>query len=189
VHDHGLRANDSVFASLGELPDTAQPPARHNAAHTNRPVEEALPFRVSVVQTEAELQRVQSLRQAAYGHHFPSMAASFGLADPVDRLEDVVIFYAEDKATGRMVGTARIHSNRSGPLQIEHCAALPSERQGQLLAEITRLAVIPGYAPPGRKEHITPASRSAQSLGRKVRPSWVMPWMKISLAVGEIIVE
>ena len=150
VHDHGSRANDSVFVSLGELPDTAQSSARHLPACTNRPVEETLPFRVGVVETQAELLRIQSLRQAAYGHHFPSLAASFGLADPVDRLEDVVIFYAEDKATGRMVGTARIHSNRSGPLQIEHCVALPSERQGQLLAEITRLAVIPGYAPPVR---------------------------------------
>ena len=35
-------------------------------------------------------------------------------------------------------------------------------------------------APPGRNGDITPASRSAQSLGRKVRPSLVMPWMKTS---------
>jgi hypothetical protein len=150
VNEHGFRANDSVFAPLRHLSDTVHASIRPSDPHTNRPVEEALPFRVGVVKTEAELLRVQALRRAAYGHHFPAMAASFGLADPVDRLEDVVIFYAEDKVTGRMVGTARIHSNRSGPLQIEHSVALPGERQGQLLAEITRLAVIPGYAPPVR---------------------------------------
>src|SRR5256885_4135763 len=34
---------------------------------------------------------------------------------------------------------------------------------------------------------MTPASRSAQSLGRKVLPSWVMPWMNSSLLEGETI--
>ncbi|GAC1601105.1 MAG: hypothetical protein NVS3B2_03810 [Ramlibacter sp.] len=34
---------------------------------------------------------------------------------------------------------------------------------------------------------MTPASRSAQSLGRKVLPSRVMPWMKTSLASLETI--
>jgi hypothetical protein len=34
---------------------------------------------------------------------------------------------------------------------------------------------------------MTPASRSAQSLGLKVRPSKVMPWMKTSLALFETI--
>src|SRR6185369_17456514 len=38
----------------------------------------------------------------------------------------------------------------------------------------------PGCTPPGRKHDIAPASRSAQSLGRKVRPDLVTPWMKTS---------
>ena len=35
-------------------------------------------------------------------------------------------------------------------------------------------------APKGRKGDMTPASRSAESLGRNVRPSFVMPWMMSS---------
>jgi hypothetical protein len=34
---------------------------------------------------------------------------------------------------------------------------------------------------------MTPARRSAQSLGLKGLPSWVMPWMKTSLALLETI--
>jgi len=48
-------------------------------------------------------------------------------------------------------------------------------------------AIERGGNPPGRKLLITPANRSAQSLGRKVFPAWVMPWMKTSLEVGETI--
>jgi hypothetical protein len=78
------------------------------------------------------------------------MAAAFGKADPVDRLADVTVFYVEDKATGRVVGSARIQNNRSGPLQIERSLVLPKERQGQLLCEVSRLTVLPGYIPPVR---------------------------------------
>jgi hypothetical protein len=38
---------------------------------------------------------------------------------------------------------------------------------------------MPPAPPPGLKQDIAPARRSAQSLGLNVRPSRVMPWMKI----------
>jgi hypothetical protein len=115
-----------------------------------RPVEQTLPFSVHVVTTEAQLLEVQALRSQAYGHHLPLIAESFGRPDPVDRERDTTIFYARDKATGRMVGSARIQTNRYSPLQIERSVQLPPARIGQRLAEITRLTVLPGYEHPVR---------------------------------------
>lgn len=109
---------------------------------------EALAFRVGLVTTEDDLLRVQALRQAAYGHHLPALAANFGRPDPVDRWPDVSIFYAEDKASGRLVGSARLQCNRSQPLQIERSIELPAHLQGKSLAEVTRMVVIAGYAHP-----------------------------------------
>lgn len=139
---HGPRSNDSDFGALA----APSPLARS----TSSVITHSLPFRVRVVCDEAQLLRVQALRQTAYGRHLPEQAASFGSADPLDRLEDTTIFFAEDKASGRVVGSARVQSNRSSPLQIERSVELPEARRGQLLAEITRLCVMPGYDQPVR---------------------------------------
>ncbi|CAN5683602.1 hypothetical protein BH09PSE5_BH09PSE5_12940 [soil metagenome] len=120
------------------------------APHSSRPIEQTLPFSVHVVTTEEQLLEVQALRSQAYGHHLPLVAESFGRADPIDRERDTTIFYARDKATGRMVGSARIQTNRYAPLQIERSVQLPPQRLGQRLAEITRLTVLPGYEHPVR---------------------------------------
>jgi hypothetical protein len=137
--DHGPRSNDSDFGQLAE-------PARG----ASRVTEHHLPFRVRVVCDPEQLLRVQALRQTAYGRHLPAQAASFGSADPLDRLSDTTIFFAEDKESGAVVGSARVQSNRSAPLQIERSVELPEARRGQLLAEITRLCVMPGYDQPVR---------------------------------------
>lgn len=115
-------------------------PRRANAV-----VEHLLAFRVRVVTTEAQLLRVQALRQTAYGRHLPEQAAAFGAADPLDRLPETTLFFAEDKATGAIVGSARVQTNRHAPLQIERSVELPEQHRGRLLAEITRLCVMPGY--------------------------------------------
>ncbi|WP_157603823.1 hypothetical protein [Rhizobacter sp. Root1221] len=112
--------------------------------------EVALPFSVHVVSSEEQLEAVQALREVAYGRHLPHLKASFGEADPLDRLPGTTIFYAEDKLTGEVVGSARIQTNRRAPLQIERSVALPDAWRGRLLAEITRLAVRPGYTGPVR---------------------------------------
>lgn len=104
-----------------------------------------LPFKVKLVCSEAQLLRVQALRQLAYGRHLPEQAAAFGNADPQDRTPGTIVFYAEDKLTGRLVGSARIQSNRHAPLQIEGSIELPPAQRGRMLAEITRLCVLPGY--------------------------------------------
>lgn len=145
--DFGPRSNDSDFGALdSDFPRAAR---KHEAAVRGaRPATERLPFRIAIVDSEADLLRVQSLRQAAYGHHLPGIAAKFAQPDPVDRMPDVTIFFAEDKATGRLVGSARIQTNLTNPLQIERSIELPPERRGSLLAEITRMTVIAGYPHP-----------------------------------------
>lgn len=112
--------------------------------------EALLPFSVHVVSSEAQLEAVQSLRETAYGRHLPHLKSSFGLPDPLDRGAGTTVFFAQDKLTGDVVGSARIQTNRHAPLQIERSLALPDEWRGRRLAEITRLAVRPGYAGPVR---------------------------------------
>ena len=134
-----LRSPASAFRALDEAPLRASPV-----------IESRLPFRLRVVCTEAQLLRVQALRQTAYGRHLPEQAVSFGSADSLDRAADTTIFFAEDKYTGAVVGSVRVQSNRSAALQIERSIELPAQRRGQLLAEITRLCVRPGYDAPVR---------------------------------------
>jgi len=147
--DFGRRSNDSQFADLDvprEDPVGESADLRPGVNAVQRG--ESLVFRVAIVKSEADLQRVQALRQAAYGHHLPALASTFGQADPVDRWPDVTVFFAEDKATRRVVGSARLQSNRSQPLQIERSIVLPRQLRGKLIAEVTRMTVISGYAHP-----------------------------------------
>lgn len=150
--DYGPRSNESSFGAF----DTSPAEWRDTPLWANpdsapaRPAAEFLPFHIGLVDNEADLLRVQALRQAAYGHHLPHLAASFGQPDVIDRLPDVTIFYARDKTTGLFVGSARIQANRSSPLQIERSLVLPAHRRGTLLSEISRLTVLPGYTEPVR---------------------------------------
>lgn len=147
--DRGPRSNESAFGAFD--PDPAKwrkEPLWPETSTDHGVASQVLPFTVGIVDTEETLERVQHLRVEAYGHHLPQLAASFGKPDPIDRLSDVTLFYAEDKATGRLVGSARLQINKSGPLQIERSLVLPPERRGKLLSEVTRLVVFPGYIPP-----------------------------------------
>lgn len=123
-------------------------------AHVSQPVRqeshggpkrEILGFTVRTVDNEYDLARVRKLRSLAYGHHLPLMAAQFGQEDPLDEDPDVVVFCAEDKATGELVGSCRIQVNRNRPLQIHGCIEEPENLQGLLVSEITRLVVNPTY--------------------------------------------
>ena len=147
------RSNDSMFDTLSV--ETSQRNLREvvpSLVSRARPrlAESVLPFTIGVVSTEAQLLRVQALRATAYGHHLPGMAATFARPDPVDLQDDIILFYAEDKQSGALVGSARIQINRRNPLQIERSLELPSHLAGQLLSETTRMIVLPGYNHPVR---------------------------------------
>lgn len=144
---HGSPAQSTGFASP-ERADGVQPVPQPAQAHPPAVCGESLAFRVAIVESEDDLQRVQHMRQAAYGHHLPALAAHFGQPDPIDRWPDVTIFYAEDKASGQLVGSARLQCNGGQPLQIERCLELPPHLRGRLLVEVTRLVVMAGYVHP-----------------------------------------
>ena len=110
--------------------------------------ETSLPFTVKVVSNEEQLVKVQALRAMAYSHHLPGIGETFGRPEGMDRHPDTTLLFAQDKGTGACVGSARIQINWSGPLQIERAVELPEPWAGKLLAEITRLAVLPGYNDP-----------------------------------------
>jgi len=151
--DHGPRSNESEFGELDDAGGAAswRDKSRWRTVHHHREViAELLPFTVGIVESEAQLARVQTLRAAAYGHHLPDYAAKFARPDPMDRLPAMTVFYAQDKDTGRMIGTARLQTNLHGPLQIEASLELPPHRRGSLLCEVTRLAVLPGCPYPVR---------------------------------------
>ncbi|MEY4561892.1 MAG: hypothetical protein RLZZ618_1169 [Pseudomonadota bacterium] len=137
---------DSVLGALDASVASVPAPV----ARFTRVLEAWLPFTVRMVCTDADLLRVQGLRALSYGRHLPGVGASFGLADPIDRMDDTTVLIAEDKHTGDVVGSLRIQTNLRQSLQIEHSVELPEFLQGQLLAEITRLSVMPGYSGPVR---------------------------------------
>lgn len=139
------RALEGFTTVRWPVPVDDGPPAVPLARRLSTVVEHELAFRVRVVSHEAELAGVQALRQLAYGRHLPEQAQAFGAADPSDRRPATAIFYAEDKLTGAIVGSARVQSNRHAPLPIEGSIELPEHHRGRMLAEITRLCVMPGY--------------------------------------------
>ena len=49
-------------------------------------------------------------------------------------------------------------------------------------------AAMPPALPSGRKLDKAPARRSAQSLGRKVLPAFVTPWMKSWRGLGGVVI-
>ena len=148
------RSNDSVFDTFSIEPrhvssrEIAPSPVHRIIQPRLR--ETALPFKIGVVLTESQLLRVQALRAQAYGHHLPGLAASFARPDPVDLQNDIIVFYAEDKLSGSLVGSARIQVNHRQPLQIERSLELPERMAGRMLSEVTRLTVLPGYNHPVR---------------------------------------
>lgn len=125
--------------------DLVQPSSEHRPF---LPTPQILGFTVRPLTSAQDLPRVQALRAAAYGHHLPHLADQFGKADPLDLHRDVLIFVAEDKITGDIVGSCRIQINASGPLQIHSCMEPPPEHAGKLVSEITRMVVAPTYGDP-----------------------------------------
>lgn len=106
---------------------------------------ERLPFTVRLVRTEDQLLKVCELRSLAYGRHLPDVRESFAQPDEIDWQPGTVIFLAEDKATGLAIGSARLQINAACVLEVEQNVALPPHIQSQLLTEITRLSVRPGF--------------------------------------------
>ena len=107
-----------------------------------------LRFNLRVARTEADLRAACRLRAASYGHHLPQMRDHLAEPDELDWHPDTAVLIACDKETGDAVGTARIATNARQPLQIERSLPLPAPLARRLLAEVTRLSVLPGHDDP-----------------------------------------
>ncbi len=107
-----------------------------------------LRFTVRVARSEADLRAACRVRAVSYGHHLPHLHSVLAEPDELDWHPDTAVLIACDKETGNVVGTARLATNTREPLQIEHSAALPAALAHRVLAEVTRLSVLPGHADP-----------------------------------------
>jgi hypothetical protein len=105
---------------------------------------ERLPFTVRRVENEDSLWKAVAIRHAAYARHVPDFARSLAVPEACDYADDTVVLLAESKLDGSALGTARIQTNRHGPLHIEESLELPEWLQGRRLAEVTRLGVSEG---------------------------------------------
>jgi hypothetical protein len=103
--------------------------------------EERLPFSVSIVRDEEDLDKAVSIRHAAYGRHIPDVAALLETAEVYDSEPGSVVLLAQSKLDGSPLGTMRIQTNRYGKLALEETIELPSWLQGKGQAEATRLGV------------------------------------------------
>ena len=72
------------------------------------------------------------------------MARALAEPDATDLAPGTAVLVCRDKASGQVIGTARVQRNHPQPLPIEDCIKLPAELAGHTRAEITRLAIVPG---------------------------------------------
>jgi hypothetical protein len=107
-----------------------------------------LRFSLRVARSEADLRAACRVRAASYGHHVPQLRAAFAEPEELDWSPEATVFLATDKDTGAAVGTARLLTNARQPLQIEQSAVLPEPLSDRVLAEVTRLSVLPGHDDP-----------------------------------------
>jgi hypothetical protein len=104
-------------------------------------VEEALPFTLKIVRTQAELDKAVLIRQAAYDRHLPDFAKSLVKPEAADFEKGMVVLLAESKEDGSPVGTMRIQTNAYKPLCLEQSINLPQWLKELPMAEATRLGV------------------------------------------------
>ncbi len=103
-----------------------------------------LDFSVRIATSERDLHEASAVRALAYGHHVPAMGPLLAEPDAIDRQPGTVVLICRDKASGTVIGTARIQRNHPQPLQIERCIRWPEVLADVSRAEITRLAIQPG---------------------------------------------
>ena len=106
-----------------------------------------LSFTVRIARDGAELREACVLRAQAYGRHLPGLAQALAEPDTIDRSRATVVMVCRDKASGALVGTARLQRNAGQPLPIEASLELPATLAAQPRAEITRLAIVAGADP------------------------------------------
>jgi len=111
-------------------------------------MQEYLPFTIRRVSNQADMAKAIDLRHLAYSRHMPGFAEALKIPEQDDLTDAAVVLIAESKLDGSVIGTVRIQTNLTAPLNMEQSIMLPVFFKGKTLAEVRRLAVAPGN--PGR---------------------------------------
>lgn len=136
----GHRDISSQFeGSSSELIDATRP--RYDYA---QPASVSMGYRIRAVRTFEHIADVCELRQRAFGRRQPELAQALRKPEPADFEPGSLILMAIRKATGEVVGTARMHTNLNSPLEYETHIELPAHFRGLLLGGCSRLAVDAG---------------------------------------------
>lgn len=109
-----------------------------------------LGFSTTIARDRHSLRQACEVRALAYGHHLgdqPGLAQALVEPDATDLAAGTWVLVCRDKASGQVIGTARLQRNHPQPLPIEACVTLPDGLAAQARAEITRLAIRPGADP------------------------------------------
>lgn len=104
----------------------------------------SLPFTVRIVRNEEQLNKAVYIRSEAYGRHWPNLMANLQKPETQDRDPNSLIILAESKADGGALGTMRIDTNLTSPLQLEYDIQLPPEISSSPIAYVTRMGVKQG---------------------------------------------
>ncbi len=102
---------------------------------------ESLPFRVRLVRTPQDLEKVVEIRSSAYSRHYPHLANALKRPEAEDLRSDVLLLIAERKLDQRVIGSMRLQPNFHRRLRIEGETELPAAYVDRRLVETTRLGV------------------------------------------------
>mgnify|MGYP003383593514 CR=1 FL=1 len=109
---------------------------------------EALPYVVELCHSEAQLRAACRVREASYGHHLATVSSIWSEPDALDRDIDTAVFVAIRKTDAEPIGTVRLTTNARRATQVERAAAVPDSIREGLMAEVTRLAIVPDNEDP-----------------------------------------
>ncbi len=105
----------------------------------------ASPVRVRPARTPRDLARAVALRHTAYARRVGDWARVLERPEAADTSPDTRVLIAESTLDATVVGTVRLHVNRSAPLPIERAVTLPPGMRGAVLVEAVRMAVSPEH--------------------------------------------
>jgi hypothetical protein len=100
-----------------------------------------LPFIIRIVRTEEHLSKAVDVRAETYRKHHPELASQLSNAEAADRAPFSLVLLAEAKQDGAAIGTMRIETNVSSPLNVESLIPTSSGLNNKTLAFVTRLGI------------------------------------------------
>lgn len=99
------------------------------------------PYRVRLVQTDAEIDAVVAIRREAYGSRLQALANQVGKPEDFDFNHGPVILLLEDRLTGRPLATTRLNTGR-GLLPIMADMQLPDFITNHSIGYVSRMAIV-----------------------------------------------